>query len=377
MARGVIFSKLPWKPPINATLLKAPELQLNLSFPYDAIDRVVKDQSKPDFGKVFDKKFDELFNPKFQAMSTERIKKVQEAVNWTEARIPQKNTVEERQKLVDTANSLLKQAFDVWQLEIQKLCDECVQKAYEAAVKAVKAQLLKAQIKSVAKIVLLSALVLAGAALAIAVVVASHGALAPLVATAVLKGATALSSVYKIYKRHWHDCSTTIATVRDNIGALEKAVETYRKAIQTGGTSDKAKAFVAGLKAPATTVKTNVEKLDLYIPQIYQTLEQQKASLNKIAQDGHDSEEVKKAVSQAVSAIDKANTALGAIRNIKIEAAQALAAYEKQELPDLGKLKGAVDFAQRNSADISAVATVLSTTFGVLKDVGVPVPIPG
>src|ERR1700683_2987889 len=131
MARGVIFSKLPWKPPIKATMLKPPELQLNLSFPYEAIDKVVKDQSKPDFGKGFDKKFDEIFNAKFQAMSTERMKKVQEAVDWTEARIPQKNTVEERQKVVDTANALLRQAFDVWQSEIQKLCDECVQKAYE------------------------------------------------------------------------------------------------------------------------------------------------------------------------------------------------------------------------------------------------------
>ncbi len=374
MARGVIFSKLPWKPPIKATMLKPPELQLNLSFPYEAIDRVVKDQSKPDFGKVFDKKFDEIFNAKFQAMSTERIKKVQEAVNWTEARIAQKPTVEERQKVVDTANTLLKQAFDVWQAEIQKVCDECVQKAYEAAVKAVKAQLLKAQIKSVAKIVLLSVLVLAGAGLAIAAVVASHGALAPLVIAAVMKGAAALSSVYKIYKRHWHDCDTTIKAVQENIVTLGKAVETYKKAVQTGGTIDKAKAFVAGLKAPVTMVKSNADKLDLYIPQIHQTLEQQKASLNKIAQESHDSEQVKKAVSQAVSAIDKANAALGSIRNIKIEATQALASYEKQELPNLGKLKAAVDFAQRNSADISAVGTILSTTFSVLKDVGVPVP---
>jgi len=375
MARGVIFSNLPWKPPIKATMLKTPELKLNLMFPYEAIDRVVKDQSKPDFGKLFDKKFDEMFNPKFQAMSTERMKKVQEAVDWTEARIPQKNTIEEREKLVETANNQLKQAFAVWQAELQKLCDECVLKAYDAAVKAVKAQVLKAQIKSVAKIVLISVLVLAGAGLAIAAVVASHGALAPLILTAVLKGATALSSVYKVYKRHWHDCGTTIQAVHENIVALDKAVESYKKAVQTGGTIDKAKAFVAGLKAPVTMVKTNAEKLDLYIPQIHQTLEQQKVNLNKIAQDGKDSEQVKKAVSQAVAAIDKANTALGSIRNIKIEAMQALASYEKQELPNLGKLKAAVDFAQRNSADISAVGTVLSTTFGVLKDVGVPVPV--
>ncbi|HUB82777.1 MAG TPA: hypothetical protein VMB03_28460 [Bryobacteraceae bacterium] len=356
-------------------MLKTPELKLNLMFPYEAIDRVVKDQSKPDFGKLFDKKFDEMFNPKFQAMSTERMKKVQEAVDWTEARIPQKNTIEEREKLVETANNQLKQAFAVWQAELQKLCDECVLKAYDAAVKAVKAQVLKAQIKSVAKIVLISVLVLAGAGLAIAAVVASHGALAPLILTAVLKGATALSSVYKVYKRHWHDCGTTIQAVHENIVALDKAVESYKKAVQTGGTIDKAKAFVAGLKAPVTMVKTNAEKLDLYIPQIHQTLEQQKVNLNKIAQDGKDSEQVKKAVSQAVAAIDKANTALGSIRNIKIEAMQALASYEKQELPNLGKLKAAVDFAQRNSADISAVGTVLSTTFGVLKDVGVPVPV--
>src|SRR5271156_5332535 len=116
-----VFNKLKWKPPVAAKLLKTPELELNLAYPDDQI-KTMPDKQK----NIFDAKFKAAFDAKFQTMSQARIKQIQDAVAWTEERIPQKNTPAEKTELVDTANKLLKQAFDVWQMEMQKTCDDCV-----------------------------------------------------------------------------------------------------------------------------------------------------------------------------------------------------------------------------------------------------------
>ena len=178
-----VFNKLKWKPPIATKLLKMPELELNLSYPDDDIKTMPGKQKD-----VFDKTFKSSFDSKFQTLSSAKIKEVQDAVKWTEDKIPDKKTEKEKEEVVETANKLLKQAFTVWQQQVEKLCDDCVQKAFEESIKVMKMKLVKAKLKSICKIVVISLLILTAAGLAIAATVVTGGALAPIVIGAIVTG---------------------------------------------------------------------------------------------------------------------------------------------------------------------------------------------
>jgi hypothetical protein len=370
MGQIYVFNKLKWKPPIASKLLTTPELELNLYYPDDEI--------KPMPGKqrtIFDAKFKSYFDPKFNATSTTRMKQIQDAVKWTEERIVQKATVKEKEEVVDTANKLLKQAFDSWQGEIQKLCDECVMKAFEDSIKAMKMKLVKAQIKSVAKIVLLVALVLTAAGLAIAVTVASHGALAPLIIGAIATGAGALWKAYKIFDSEWANSSNKIKEIQADIKLLEAAIEKYKKAEKSyAGTADKAKAFIAGLQAPVSAIDKHVGQLDKYIFEMQQKLKEQKAKLAEIQKQATNQAEVASAVKTCEAAIDKANDSLAKISEASKAAAEVKKAYAAQKIPDYGLLNSVVVFAQSNSSTVQQVGSALGTCMSSLKKLGVAIP---
>jgi len=235
-----VFNNLKWKPPIAAKYLSTPEVQLNLAYPDDEIKPMVAKQRA-----IFDKKFNDAFNSKFDAQGKAKTKVIQDAVKDFESKLPGK-TKEQAAELVNTANVLLKQAIAVWQMEMQKLCDECATKAYEESVKAMKAKLVKAQIKSVCKIVLVGALILTAAGLAIAATVVTGGALAPIVLGALVTGGTALYKVYKLYDGEWATASNKIKEIQGDITKLEAAIKSYKKSETLyAGTSEKLSAFKA------------------------------------------------------------------------------------------------------------------------------------
>ena len=370
MGQIYVFNKLKWKPPIASELLTTPELELNLYYPDENIAPMPGKQRT-----IFDTKFKGYFDAKFHATSTLRMKQIQDAVKWTEERIVQKQTVKEKQEVVDTSNKLLKQAFDSWQGEIQKICDDCVMKAYEDSVKAMKMKLVKAQIKSIAKIVLISLLILTAAGLAIAAAVASHGALAPLILGAIATGAGALWKAYKVYDTEWANSANKIKEIEADIKLLEAAIAKYKTA-EKGYASkiDKAKAFVAGLQAPVSALDKHVGQLDKYIFEMQQNLKEQKAKLAAIQKDSQNNGEVTSAVKTCERAIDTATESLKKITECSTAAAEVKKAYTSQKIPDYGKLSKVVNFAQSNSGTFSQVGSALSTCMTSLKKLGVVIP---
>jgi len=369
MGQIFVFNKLKWNPPIASKMLKAPELELNLAYPDDQI-KPMPDKQRT----IFDSKFKGYFDGKFNSTSQARMKQIQDAVKWTEERIAQKPTAKEKTEVVETANQLLKQAFASWQGEIQKLCDECVMKAYEESVKAMKMKLVKAQIKSIAKIVLIAGLVLTAAGLAIAASVVTGGALAPIVIGAIATGATALYKAYKVYDSQWASSSNTIKAIQADIKLLEAAIAKYQKAEKSyAGTADKAKAFIAGLQAPVQAIDKHVGQLDKYIFEMQQQIKEQNAKLDELNKQAKNPE-VDKAVKTCQAALDKANDSLKDIGEAKGEAAEIKKSYAAQKIPDYGRLNKLVVAAQSNSGTLQTVGTALKSCFASLKKLGVAVP---
>jgi conjugal transfer/entry exclusion protein len=369
MGQIFIFNKLKWKPPIASKFLTPPELELNLSYPDDQITPMPGKQRT-----IFDTKFKGFFDAKFQALSTAKIKAVQDAVKWTEERIPNKQTKEEKQEVVETANKLLKQAFDVWQSEVAKLCDEAVNKAYEESVKAMKMKLVKAQIKSICKIVLIAALILTAAGLAIAASVATGGALAPLILGAIATGGAALYKAYKVYSSEWATASKTIQDIKNDITALQAAIEKYKAAEKKyAGTTDKIKAFTTALQAPVQGIDKHVGQLDKYIFECQKNLKEQLAKTDEIIKKGNNAE-VEKALKPCEAQIQKALDTLDSIHDISKEAAEVKKAYKAQKIPDFGKLNSLVSFASSNSGTLSTVGSSIQTAFSSLKKLGVALP---
>ncbi|HTF90744.1 MAG TPA: hypothetical protein VK843_20155, partial [Planctomycetota bacterium] len=135
MGSIVIFNKLPWRPAIASKWIGMPTLELNLSYSDDEITPMPGKQRS-----LFDSKFKASFDAEFDRQGKAWMKKIQEAVTETEARFAGKNKAEMEAALA-TANQLLKQAFTTWQSEMTRLCEDCVAKAYEASVAAMKKKL--------------------------------------------------------------------------------------------------------------------------------------------------------------------------------------------------------------------------------------------
>lgn len=363
-----IFNKLPWKPPIASKLLTPPVLELNLSYPDDEIKDMPGKQKA-----VFDTKFKALFDSKFNAMSQARMKQIQDAVKWTEEKIQGKNE-KEMKETVETANKMLKQAFDVWQNEIATLCDQCVNTAYEESVKAMKMKLVKAKIKSVAKIILIAGLILTAAGLAIAASVVTGGALAPLILGALATGGAALWKAYKVYDSEWATSANKIKEIETDIASLKKAIEVYKKTEKTyAGKLDKVKAFKETIFAPVTDIDKHVGQLDKYIFDLQGSLKEQKEkllALQKQAQDAK-SGEVDAAVKTCIGNIDKATDQLKAINEAKASVVEIKSAYAAQKIPDYGKLNAVVARINSNSSTIQTIGSSISSCISSLKKIGV------
>jgi len=358
-----VFNKLKWKPPIATKLLKTPELELNLSYPDDDIKTMPGKQKD-----VFDKTFKSSFDSKFQALSSAKIKEVQDAVKWTEDKIPDKKTEKEKEEVVDTANKLLKQAFTVWQQQVEKLCDDCVQKAFEESIKVMKMKLVKAKLKSICKIVVISLLILTAAGLAIAATVVTGRALAPIVIGAIVTGLGALYKVYQQVDKGWATSSNKIKEIKADIAKLEKAKAVYDKAQKDyAGKVDKLKAFFVKAMAPIQDLHKHVGQLDKFIFEIKAGLKKQDAELKELTAKAKDAKDVLSEIGKCNAEMHKANDALDAIEAVTKAAGVAKTDYDQMKSPDLGPLNGAVSKLEGAGSYIKTLGTVVKGLSKVVK----------
>ncbi len=340
MTNLVIFNDVEWKPPIKSELLKPPVVKLSVRFPGTDLDEMTGKHRKS-----FDKHF-KSFDTKFDALGKSKIKEIQEAVSDTEQRLREKKTKQPPEQVVETANKLLAQAFKVFEQQIQKLAQDCYEDALAQACAEMKLRLVKARAKAVAKIVVISLLILTAAALTIAASAVTGGAAAPIVIAAILTGGAALWKVYKEVRGGWANATNQIKQIQKDIAELEEATKTLKsigekqKALGEAALSDKLKAAKTLLSGKLDGLDKHVGQLDKFVFEAREQLKAQQADLALVLQKARDSGDpglVKKADALEL-AIKESMTALSGMKDVQTEAAKVRAEFAAQKLPELGAL---------------------------------------
>lgn len=339
MSSFVVFNDVEWKPPVKTTLLTAPVVKIKVEFPDDDLKEMVDKQRK-----AFDAEF-KKFDAEFNKLGQQKIKTVQEAITWTEKRVAEKKTPNERKEVVETANKMLKQAFDVFQLEIAKLAQKWFDAAVEKSYQVMKMKIVKARAKAIAKIVVIVLLTLTVAALSIAATVATGGAAAPLVIGALVVGIKAAWSVYKTIDKEWVNAQKQMAVVQKDVDTLKAAtgkLETARREATTGatGTRDKLKALTAAISGKMVDLDKHVGQLDKFIFQASQALKKQNDELNKISDQFNKSgdQALTKQANELMLNIMRSLGALRAMDDVKTQAKEIKAAWDREQKLDLGRL---------------------------------------
>ncbi len=340
MTSLVIFNDVEWKPPIKSELLKAPLVKLSVSFPGSDLDEMTDKHRKS-----FDKHF-KGFDAKFDALGKSKIKEIQEAVSDTEQRLREKKTKQTPEQVVETANKLLAQAFKVFEQQIQKLAQDCYEEALAKAYADMKMRLVKARAKAVAKIVVISLLILTAAALTIAASAVTGGAATPIIIGAVLTGGAALWKVYKEVRGGWANATNQIKQIQKNIAELEEATKSLKsigekqRTLGEAALSDKLKAAKTLLSGKLDGLDKHVGQLDKFVFEAREQLKSQQADLALVlakARESGDTGLVKKADTLEL-AIKDSMTALSGMKDVQTEAAKVRAEFAAQKLPELGAL---------------------------------------
>lgn len=240
MAKLIVFNSVKWKPPVKSKLLNPPELKLDVSFPGKDLDEMTKKHRA-----AFDKEF-KAFDAKFNKLGIKKIKDVQSAIDWTEERIKKKKTKEEAEKTIDTANVMLKKAFQAFEGEIKTLAQKCYDEALKKSFKKMKMRLVRTGVKALVIIGIIALLTLTAAGVTVVAgigvavgTVATAGGLAAAIAAAigltvavvaaVITAITAIISVIGTVKKYWMTVEKQIAVVEKDIETLKKASETLEK----------------------------------------------------------------------------------------------------------------------------------------------------
>jgi len=357
MGSFVVFNNVDWVPPVQSKFLTPPKLKIAVSFPDNDLKEMVDKQRK-----TFDAEF-KKFDADFHKLGTAKIKAVQEAIKWTEERIAQKGSKEEKQEVVATANKMLEQAFKVFQGEIQTLAQKHYDGAVEKSIKVMKGKLTKAHAKAIVKIIIVAGLTLTAAGLAIAASVATGGLLVPLIIGAIVAGASALASAYKTVKDGWSSAENQIKTIEKDIATLKEAtkklVELKRLGTADPKKLDVVKKFAANITGKTVELDKHVGQLDKYIFQVSQGLKKQTEDLTKmtdsINKSGNDA--LKAKANALMRDIMLAVGSLRAMEDVQQAAAAANAEWKSNQTMELGKFETALKKIASATPFLIAVGT--------------------
>ncbi len=211
-----------------------------MSFPGKDIDEMTKKHRVH-----FDKEF-KAFDAQFHKLGTKKIKDVQGAIDWTEERIKKKKTKEEIEKAIDTANAMLKKAFETFESEIKTLAQKCYDEALKKSFKAMKMRLVRTGVKALVIIGIIALLTLtaagiaivAGVGVAVGSVATAGGLAAGIIAalgltvaviTAIATAIGAIIGVITTIKKYWMTIEKQIAVVQKDVDTMRKAAETLEK----------------------------------------------------------------------------------------------------------------------------------------------------
>ena len=221
-------------------MFKQPECKFQLA-------HVIPEGESPEETKLIEAAYKKLFETGFAKLEKERAAAIKKAMDETEKQIAKKPP-SNMDAFLATANKLIQQGIDVWrQVEVPRLAAECLENVYKAVESKLKKKLQRKQVKTVLKIVALVLITLAVAAVSIAATVLTGGALAPLVAAAVVTGVGALIASGKTIKKGYDDYHNFLGKIEADIEKIDKAVAYQEK---------KAPKLAAGVKlGPKEKVK--------------------------------------------------------------------------------------------------------------------------
>lgn len=345
MGQFVVIKELEWKPPVQSKLLKVPVVKISAIIDDDKeLTEMVTKQRQ-----AFDAEF-KKFDADFTKLGTQKIKVIQDAIKFTEERIVAKSDPKEREKVVEGANQLLKQAFLTFQQEIQALLEKHFKASVEKSQKVMKMKITKSRAKAVAKIVIVGLLILTALGLSIAATVVTGGAAAPIAVAVVLGSLKAAYSMYQNVTTNWNSATNQMKLISEDVSKLTAATKTLeeQKALATTGSTgamDKVRKAKAAVDGQLVSLDKHVGQLDKYIFQTSQSLKKQNDKLNEMMVEinkGNDPK-LKKSANDLSADIMKSIGELRAMSVVTEQAAEIRKAWENQEkIVNLGRFGGAL-----------------------------------
>ena len=282
----VVFNDIKdWQAPLisRKKYLTVPKLNLNLK------QQLPGDVEKKQKG-ILEKAYAALFDKAFTAMSNAHFQKIQQVMDTLEAALDKLRaapgvTQQKIEEQVAKINAELKNAVNAWKPKVEKLHDECYEKALAKSDSEMKKKVKRAKIK----VILVATLIVLVALTAVALAIVTAGAGTPLIIAivgGVVTAALAIKKYASEFKTAWELCQGKISEIQKEVDASNKVYLELRKlnvkADSAKTVLDKASAFKARITLGSANIDKHVGQLEKFANNFGTKLKAYKADLDKL-----------------------------------------------------------------------------------------------
>jgi len=351
----VVFNDIKdWQAPLisRKKYLTVPKLNLNLK------QQLPGDVEKKQKG-ILEKAYAALFDKAFTALSNAHFQKIQQVMDTLEAALDKLKaapgvTQQKIEEQVAKINAELKNAVNAWKPKVEKLHDECYEKALAKSDSEMKKKVKRAKIK----VILVATLIVLVALTAVALAIVTAGAGTPLIIAivgGVVTAALAIKKYASEFKTAWELCQGKISEIQKEVDASNKVYLELRKlnvkADSAKTVLDKASAFKARITLGSANIDKHVGQLEKFANNFGTKLKAYKADLDKLKAEaaklkgaGKSDAEQQVLIEQQEGQIAKMVGRLEAVKNIRTAAAEITAKIKANDVPDYPKLRKLCDF---------------------------------
>jgi hypothetical protein len=350
----VVFNDIKdWQAPLisRKKYLTVPKLNLNLK------QKLPDDVEKKQKG-ILEKAYAALFDKAFTAMSNAHFQKIQQIMDTFETALDKLKaapgvTQQKIEEQVTKINAALKDAVNGWKPKVEKLHDECYEKALAKSDAEMKKKVKRAKIK----VILVATLIVLVALTAVALAIVTAGAGTPLIIAIVGGVVTAALAIKKYagdFKTAWQLCQGKISEIEKEVDASNKVYLELRKLDVKPGAQksvlDKAQTFKARISLGSANIEKHVGQLEKFANNFstklkaYQVeLEKLKSEAAKLKQAGKSDAEQQVLIEEQNGLIAKMEGRLKAVADIRAAAAEITAKIKTNGVPDYPKLRKLCD----------------------------------
>ncbi len=175
------------------------------------------------------KAFEKVFRAEEKKLAKDRETAIRKAMDDTEKAINKKPPAD-MNTFLKTAEKMIEQGVDTWSKNmVPAVVEKCLNKVMDLVDAKLNTKLNRKVARAVCRIVVLSLLVLAGAAVGIAVTVLTGGAMAPIVLAAIGTGIGAVISVATTIKKEYSNYNSTMEKISKDLKELDDAIKYQEK----------------------------------------------------------------------------------------------------------------------------------------------------